>query len=149
MTALVDRLRLLLDLTRLRELINRRRRLVAALMAGFGVFFLVTAMRSPEPSTNVAPNARGFLAADEVAVPVVISPAGAVNALAPGTVVDLIQEGASTPVVEGARVIDIPTSGFGASSEAIAIVALSESTALSLASHPAQPVGVMIRASSR
>ena len=145
MTALVDRLRLLLDLTHLRQLLSRRRRLVAALLAGIGVFFLVTAMRSPEPSTQLTPNAKAFLAADEVAVPIVISPAGAVHALTPGTVVDLMREGARTPIVEGARVIDIPTLGFGPSTEGIAIVALSESAALSLASHPAEPVGVMIR----
>jgi hypothetical protein len=145
MTALVDRLRLWLDLTHLRQVLNRRRRLVAALLAGFGIFFLATAMRSPEPSTSFVSQADSSLATDEVAVPVVISPAGAVNALAPGTIVDLIRAGTSTPVVEGARVIDIPTSGFGPSSEAIAIIALEESAALSLASHPAEPVGVMIR----
>ena len=117
---------------------------MAALLAGFGVFFLVTALRSPQPPPDFAASTRVSLAPGEVAVPVVISPTGAVAALTPGTVVDLIREGATAPVVEGARVIDIPSSGFGPSSDAIAVVAIAKATALSLASHPSEPVGVMI-----
>ena len=144
MTSLLERVRLLLDIPRLRHQLNRRRRLVTTILAGVGVLLLVTAIRTPGSSPELSPHANVSLSPGEVAVPVVISPSGAVATLTPGSVVDLIREGATAPVVQGARVIEIPTSGFGPSSDTIAIVALTRATALSLASHPSEPVGVMI-----
>ena len=127
MTAFVDFLRRFFDVSRFRHQLNRRRRLVAALLAGAGAFLLITALRSPAPVLDGSVSPRLDIAPGEVAVPVVISPSGALSTLA-----------------SGMRVIDIPTSGFGASPESIAVVALSEQDALALASRPSQPMGVMI-----
>jgi hypothetical protein len=75
-------------------------------------------------------------------VPVVISPSGALSTLARGTRVTLVGQDSSR--IDSVRVVDIPTSGFGASPESIAVVALSKQDALILASRPSQPMGVMI-----
>ena len=49
MTIFVDYLRRFVDVSRFRHHLNRRRRLVAALLAGAGAFLLITALRSPAP----------------------------------------------------------------------------------------------------
>ena len=49
MTAFVDFLRRFVDISRFCHHLNRRRRIVAALLAGAGAFLLITALRSPTP----------------------------------------------------------------------------------------------------
>ena len=142
MTAFVDYLRRFVDTSRFRNHLNRRRRLVAALLAGAGAFLLITALRSPAPVLDGGFSPLLDIAPGEVAVPVVISPSGALSTLARGTRVTLVGQDASR--IDSVRVVDIPTSGFGASPESIAVVALSEQDALVLASRPSQPMGVMI-----
>ncbi len=139
----MERVRLLLDIPRLRHHLNRRRRLVAALLTGLGIVLLIGSMRSPGPSTELAVASSTPLGADEVAVPVLIEPSAAIGALTSGMLIDLVRNG--TPMIESARVVEIPRSGFGPTSESIAIVALSRTDAISLASQPNTPVGVMIR----
>lgn len=142
MTAFVDFLRRFVDISRFRHHLNRRRRLVAALLAGAGAFLLITALRSPAPVLDGGLSPRLDIAPGEVVVPVVISPSGALSTLARGTRVTLVGQDSSR--IDSVRVVDIPTSGFGASPESIAVVALSEQDALVLASRPSQPMGVMI-----
>ena len=142
MTAFVDFLTRFVDISRFRHHLNRRRRLVAALLAGAGGFLLITALRSPAPVLDGGLSPRLDIAPGEVAVPVVIRPSGALSTLASGMRVTLVGQDASR--IDSVRVIDIPTSGFGAATESIAVVALSEHDALVLASRPSQPMGVMI-----
>ena len=142
MTAFVDFLQRFVDISRLRHHLNRRRCLVAALPAGAGAFLLITALRSPTPVLDSGLEPRFDIAPGEVAVPVVVSPSGALSTLASGMRVTLVGQDASR--IDSVRVIDIPTSGFGASPESIAVVTLSEHDALVLASRPSQPMGVMI-----
>ena len=85
------------------------------------------------------------LLADEVAVPVVVRPGVVVGALAPGMTIDLIGEGHAT---REARIIRIPTSGFGPTSDAVVVVAVPESQGLVLASHASSGLSVMIRPST-
>jgi hypothetical protein len=143
MTSLAERMRLLLDIPRFRHHINRRRRLVAAVLTGLGIVLLIGSMRSPGPSPELAVASSDPLRANEVAVPVLIEPSAAIGALTSGMLIDLVRDG--TPTIESARVVEIPSSGFGPTSESIAIVALPRTDAISLASHPNTPVGVMIR----
>ena len=103
---------------------------------------LMTALRSPAPVLDSGLEPCFDIAPGEVAVPVVISPSGALSTLASGMQVTLVSQDASR--IDSVRVIDTPTSGFGALPESIAVVALSEQDALVLASHPSQPMGVMI-----
>ena len=58
MTAFVDFLRRFVDVSRSRHHLNRRRRLVAALLAGAGGFLLITALRSPAPVLRDDPATR-------------------------------------------------------------------------------------------
>lgn len=79
MTAFVDFLRRFVDISRFRHHLNRRRRLVAALLAGAGAFLLITALRSPAPVLDGGLSPRLDIAPGEVAVPVVISPSGGLS----------------------------------------------------------------------
>ena len=127
MTAFVDFLQRFVDVSRFRHHLNRLRRLVAALLAGAGAFLLITALRSPTPNLDSGLGPRFDIAPGEVAVPVVVSPFGALSTLASGMRVTLVGQDASR--IDSVRVIDIPTSGFGASLESIAAVALPEQDA--------------------
>ena len=131
MTAFVDFLQRFVDVARFRHHLNRRRRLVAALLAGAGAFLLITALRSPTPNLDSGLGPRFDIAPGEVAVPVVVSPFGALSTLASGMRVTLVGQDASR--IDSVRVIGIPTSGFGASLKSITAVALSEQDALVLA----------------
>lgn len=142
--SVLDRLRPLIDVDRLRHRINRRRRLVASILAGLGVLLLVSTLRSPAPASTLGQLPTLALESGEVAVPVLIQPAGAVNSLVPGMIVDLVQPGSRTVTVSGARVLELPSTGFGPTSESIAIVALPEEDAITVASQPSAPMGVMI-----
>ena len=142
MTAFVDLLRRFVDISRFRHHLNRRRRLVAALLAGAGAFLLITALRSPASALDGGLSPRLDIPPGEVAVPVVISPSGALSTLASGMQVTLVGQDASR--IDSVRVVDVQMSGFGVSPESIAVVALSEQDALILAPRPSQPMGVMI-----
>lgn len=139
---LVLRARTRLDVQHLRNTLSRRRRIVAAVLAGLGVIFLIASLRSPAPITVQDASPDAVLNVDEVAVPVVVTPGVVVEALSPGMVIDLIGEAHTT---REARILRIPTSGFGPSSDAVVVVAVPESQGLSLASHASAGLGVMIR----
>lgn len=134
-----------LDVQRVRHTLTRRRRIVAAVLAGFGVVFLVSSLRAPAPVALESASPDTALAADEVAVPVVISPGVVVGALAPGMTIDLIGDGHISREV---RIIRIPASGFGPSSDAVVVVAVPAEQGLTLASHASGGMGVMIRPSA-
>lgn len=136
------RARALVDVQHLRHTLSRRRRIVSAVLAGLGVLFLIASLRSPAPITVQDASPDAVLNADEVAIPIVVSPGVVVQALSPGMVIDLIGEAHTT---REARILRIPTSGFGASSDAVVVVAVPESEGLSLASHASGGLGVMIR----
>ena len=137
-----DALHRFVDVHRIRNTITRKRRLVAALLAGFGVVLLVTTLRSPAavPLEDVAAN--DALLAGEVAVPVVVSPGVVIGALSPGMTIDLIGDGHTT---QQARILRIPASGFGPTADAVVVVAVPESQGLLLASHASTGLGVIIR----
>lgn len=103
---------------------------------------MISSLRAPTPVAleNASPNA--VLRADEVAVPVVVTPGVVVGALAPGMTIDLISDGHTT---REARIIRIPASGFGPSSDAVVVVAVPESQGLTLASHASPGLSVIIR----
>lgn len=126
----------------IRHTISRRRRIVAAALAGLGVVFLVASLRAPAPVALENSSPDTALQADEVAVPVVVRPGAVVAALSPGMTIDLIGDGHAT---REARIIRIPASGFGPSSEAVVVVAVPESQGLLLTSHASSGLSVMIR----
>ena len=136
------RIRRMVDVQHLRHTLSRRRRLVAAILAGLGVMFMIVSLRSPAPVAieNSSPDA--VLGADEVAVPVVVRPGVVIGALAPGMVIDLIGDAHTT---REARILRIPSSGFGPTSDAVVVVAVSESEGFALASRASEGLGVMIR----
>lgn len=134
--------RRLLDLQHIRNTLSRRRRIVAAILAGMGVVFLIAALRAPAPIALESAAPDTALLADEVAVPVIVRPGVVVGALSPGMTIDLIGQGHRT---HAARIIRIPASGFGPTSDAVVVVAVPESHGLSLASHASAGLSVMIR----
>lgn len=134
--------RQLLDIQRMRHTLSRRRRIVAAVLAGLGVIFLISSLRAPGPVALESASPDTALLADEVAVPVVVSPGVVVGALTPGMTIDLIGDGHTT---REARIIRIPASGFGPTSDAVVVVAVPEEQGLTLASHASSGLGVMIR----
>lgn len=133
-----------LDLQRIRHTLTRKRRLVASVLAGLGIVFLISALRPATP-VSMEP-ASVVLAAGEVAVPVVVRPSGVVQALEPGMVIDLIGVNHTS---REARIIRIPVSGFGTTSDAVVVVAVPEEQGLALASHASSAMGVMIRPNTR
>lgn len=145
MTSLIESLtasRRFLDLQHIRHTLSRRRRIVAAILAGLGVVFLISSLRTPAPVALESASPDAALSFDEVAVPVVIRPGVVVGALAPGMNIDLIADGHTT---REARIIRIPASGFGPTSDAVVVVAVSEDQGLTLASHASAGMSVMIR----
>ena len=108
MTAFVDFLRRFVDVSRFRHHLNRRRRFVDALLAGAGAFLLITALRSPAPVLDSGVSPRLDIAPGAVAVPVVISPSGALSTLASGMRVTLVGQDASR--IDSVRVVDIQKS---------------------------------------
>jgi hypothetical protein len=133
-----------LDVQRIRHTLTRKRRLVASVLAGLGVVFLISALR---PATPVSvESASVVLARGEVAVPVVVRPSGVIQALEPGMVIDLIGENHTS---REARIIRIPASGFGTSSDAVVVVAVAEEQGVALTSHAASGMGVIIRPNTR
>lgn len=137
-----DALHRLIDVQRIRNTITRKRRLAAALLAGFGVLLLATTLRSPAAVPLKDTAAHDALLAGEVAVPVVVSPGVVIGALSPGMTIDLIGDGHAT---RQARILRIPASGFGPTSDAVVVVAVPESQGLNLASHASAGLSVIIR----
>lgn len=137
-----DVLHRFVDVHRIRNTITRKRRLVAALLAGFGVLMLISTLRSPAAVPLEDTAANDALLAGEVAVPVVVSPGVVIGALAPGMTIDLIGDGHMT---QQARILRIPVSGFGPTSDAVVVVAVPESQGLNLASHASAGLSVIIR----
>lgn len=131
-----------LDLQHLRHTLTRRRRIVAAVLAGLGVVFLISSLRAPAPIALESASPDTALASDEVAVPVVVRPGVVVGALTPGMTIDLIGDG---HITREARIIRIPASGFGPTSDAVVVVAVPEAQGLTLASHASAGLSVMIR----
>jgi len=131
-----------LDVQHIRHTLTRRRRIVAAVLAGLGVIFLISSLRGPTPVAIEDSPAGTGLHADEVAVPVVVRPGVVVGALTPGMIIDLIGDGHTT---REARIVGIPRSGFGPTSDAVVVVAVPEAQGLALASHSSAGLNVMIR----
>ena len=94
MTAVVEFLRRFVGISRFRHHLNRRCRLVAALLAGADAFLLITTLRSPAPVLDGGLSPRLDIAPGEVAVPVVISPSGALSTMASGMQVTLVGQDA-------------------------------------------------------
>lgn len=133
-----------LDLQRIRHTLTRKRRLLASVLAGVGVILLISALRAPTPVSIETESL--ILATGEVAVPVVVRPNAVIQALEPGMVIDLIGE---THTSRKARIIRIPASGFGPTTDAVIVVAVPEEQGMTLASHAATGLGVMIRPNTR
>jgi|AACY02.3.fsa_nt_gi hypothetical protein len=124
--------------------LGRRRRLVSAILAGLGVLMIVTALR-PAPALPVAEQSVAIaVQPDEVAVPITIRPAAIASTLEPGMTIDIVAD-SNTPIVREARVLRLPTSGFGPTSEAVVVVAVPEASGMRLASAGSGGFGVIIR----
>jgi len=124
--------------------LGRRRRLVSATLAGLGVLMIVTALR-PTPALPVAEQSVAIaVQPDEVAVPITIRPAAIASTLEPGMIIDVVAD-SDTPIVRDARVLRLPTSGFGPTSEAVVVVAVPEASGMRLASAGSGGFGVIIR----
>ena len=137
-----DVLHRFVDVHRIRNTITRKRRLVAAILAGFGVLLLISTLRSPAAVPLEDTAANDALSIGEVAVPVVVRPGVVIGALSPGMTIDLIGDGHMT---QQARILRIPASGFGPTSDAVVVVAVPESEGLNLASHASAGLSVIIR----
>lgn len=138
--------------------LGRRRRLVSAILAGLGVLMIVTALR-PAPALPVAEQSVAIaVQPDEVAVPITIRPAAIASTLEPGMSIDIVAtsdgtsaratdttSAAGTPIIRDARVLRLPTSGFGPTSEAVVVVAVPEASGMRLASAGSGGFGVIIR----
>jgi hypothetical protein len=142
---------------RLRRLVRRHRRPIAACLAAIGVLAGLSSVRTGTAATAGDPDtgvrATTSVRTGEVAVPVVLSSAGVVAALHVGDVIDVIgltgRETATAAVVAPrARVIEIPAGGSGltGSSSAVIIVAVAEHDALPLSAASANgTLSVVIR----
>ncbi len=119
---------------RLSRAIRRRRRPLAAVLAGLGVLLALASLRQPapiatEPTTDTPMSAR--LAATEVAVPIVLSSPALSVALSVGDIVDVVGTGAdgvAETIAHGARVLQIPegSSGFGGTGSSVVLLATDE-----------------------
>jgi len=105
---------------------------------------IVTALR-PTPALPVAEQSVAIaVQPDEVAVPITIRPAAIASTLEPGMIIDVVAD-SDTPIVRDARVLRLPTSGFGPTSEAVVVVAVPEASGMRLASAGSGGFGVIIR----
>ena len=148
MGELLDKIRRDLASAQVRRGLGRRRRLVSAILAGLGALMIVTALR-PAPAVPVAEQSVSVaVQAGEVAVPITIRPAAIASALQPGMSIDIVaasDSSAAAPIAREARVLRLPTSGFGPTSEAVVVVAVPEASGMRLASAGSGGFGVIIR----
>lgn len=146
---LFARFRHAVDPHRLRRDLTRRRRTVAAVLAGLGVFFIIASLRPSSPTLVADAPPDAVLTADQVAVPVLVRPAAVASALTPGMTIDVIDpESPDIPIAQSARVLRLPSSGFGPTAEAVVVLAVPETDGKALASHASTGVGVIIRSAS-
>ena len=105
---------------------------------------IVTALR-PAPALPVAEQSVAIaVQPGEVAVPITIRPAAIASTLEPGMSIDIVPD-SDTPIFRDARVLRLPTSGFGPTSEAVVVVAVPEASGMRLASAGSGGFGVIIR----
>jgi Flp pilus assembly protein CpaB len=131
----------LASLTRgdLSRVIRRHRRIVAAVLAGLATLLIANAVshRATAPVSSSGPT----LSQDEVALAITLETRAAANAVEPGdrvSVVAVSDDGFSSIVADGARVLKTASSGgFGASDAAVTL-AVDEASALRLASASAR-----------
>lgn len=148
MHGLLDKIRHDLHPSQVRRGLTNRRRIIASVLAGLGALLLVASIR-PSPTTPQL-NAPVSVAvqSDEVAVPITVRPATIASALTPGMVIDVVPADPSAgnaSVVRSARVLRLPASGFGPTSEAVVVVAVSPADGMELASADSAGFGVIIR----
>jgi hypothetical protein len=136
----------------LRRAVRRRRRPLAALLAGSAAALALVAVRSSPPAEpgSTALSDPSSLRAGEVIVP--LSVGAAANALDVGDVIDLVSvpEGESAVVIAShARVVEGAVGGSALSgASSVILVAVAEAQALPLSSAAAQgPMSVVIRSS--
>lgn len=135
-------------LAALRTLVRRHRRIVAACLAGVGALIMVTALapdRSQPEQTSVDASLR--IPPGAVLVPVSLAPAGVLQVLRRGDVIDLVSSAPDRParvIAAAARVVELPDSGSAfTTSSAVAIVTLAADDALLVAAE--EELGVVIR----
>jgi hypothetical protein len=123
--------------SRLRRTARRRRRPLAAVLAGAGTLVALVSLTSPTaPTTSAEPPPR--VSAGQVVVPISLTPPSVVKALTAGDVVDLVgvsqADGPARIVARKARILALPDSGsaFSAISSAVVMVAVDEGAALPL-----------------
>lgn len=122
--------------------------MVSAVLAGLGVLLMISALRPSAASDPIDRTGPVALSGSEVAVPITVRPASVASALAPGMVIDVIAPaGSSGPqtAAREARILRVPTTGFGATAEAVVVVAVPEATGTRLASTETGGFGVIIR----
>jgi len=149
---LLDKIRRDLGPGQVRRGLGRRRRLVSAILAGFGVLLIITALRPAPVAPLIDQSMSVAVQPDEVAVPITIRPAAVASALEPGMVIDVVagpdSQRSEGPIASAARVLRLPASGFGPTSEAVVVVAVPRAAGMRLASEASTGFGVIIRPAS-
>ena len=137
-----------------RRILRRRRRPIAAALAGAGVLLALTTLHAtPAPEaagTDLVPGST--LPPGLVVVPVVLATGAVASVLAVGDVVDVVDFSDTEPtratvVARGARVYGLPAGAtFSGSTSTVVLVSVPEREALPLsAASAAGGVGVVIR----
>jgi hypothetical protein len=137
-----------------RRFLRRRRRPIAAVLAGVGALLALTTLRAaPAPVTADLPLSPGnAVSPGEVVVPVVLASGAVASVLAVGDVVDILGFSDSDPptaavIAREARVFDLPTnSSFAGPSSTVVLMAVPEGDALPVsAASVGGGVGVVLR----
>ena len=148
MVEIIERVRRALAPDQVRRGLGRRRRLTSAVLAGIGVLLIISVLRPSAASDPIDAAVPVALLPSQVAVPITVRPASVASALAPGMVIDVVAPAGSTgpPVVaREATVLRLPAGGFGATTEAVVVIAVPEATGTRLASAESSGFGVIIR----
>ncbi len=125
----------------MRNLLRRRRRLVAAVAAALAVAFALLSLRPQPPAL---PKSLPVVASGEVAVPIVIDSPAIAATLIPGDVIDVFSvggDGYSPLVAADARVLERP--GLDGP-DAVVLIAVRESAGRAVATAPGR-LGIVIR----
>ncbi len=135
-------------------LLHRRRRPIAATLAGLGALLALTTLRgAPAPAAGEAPQRPGgAMHAGEVVIPVVLATGAVASVLAIGDIVDIVGFTDTEPpradvIARRARVFDLPSgAGLTGSTSSVVLIAVQERAALTVsAASEDGGVGLLLR----
>lgn len=137
-----------------RRILRRRRRPIAAVLAGAGVLLALSTLHAtPAPvADDAAHGIDPLLAPGHVVVPVVLATGAVASALAVGDIVDIVDFSDTEPVratvvARGAWVYGLPAgTSFGGGASAVVLVSVPERQALPVSAASATGgIGVVLR----